>query len=435
MTDISKALQEHVEGIKIIDTHEHLISEKQRVSHPVDILEELHLHYTSSDLLSAGMSEEELLYTRDKSIPLEERWAVFEPWWQCIRNTGYSRGIEIAVRDLYGVNGLNNDTYKTLQKRLQECNKPGLYRWVLKEKSGIEISVLDELSGCLDLDTDFFAPVLNVSEFVNISNVYQLETYANSLGGKVTCFSDFVNLLKTRFTFLESTIVGIKIALAYNRPLFFDIRSFAEAEESFNTLYQMSTLHRETVKGGYSKMVLDSPGTEALTPMQDYLVHLAIREAMKRDMPIQIHTGLHEGNGNILTNSDPTQLTNLFHMYPDAKFDVFHGGWPYCGQLGALAKNFPNVYLDMSWMHIISPTRSRSALSEWLEEVPVNKILGFGGDYLAVEGSYGHSVIARDNIVKVLTEKVEDGDYSLEDAKRYATLMLRDNANKLFFKK
>jgi hypothetical protein len=89
----------------------------------------------------------------------------------------------------------------------------------------------------------------------------------------------------------------------------------------------------------------------------------------------------------------------------------------------------------MSWMHIISPAKSRMALSEWLEEVPVNKILGFGGDYLAVEGSYGHSVIARDDIARVLAEKVDDGEYSLDDAKRYATMMLRNNANRLFFKK
>ncbi len=437
MTDTYQALRKHVEGIKIIDTHEHLPSEKQRIGKQVDVLDEFFIHYTSSDLISAGMSEEELLYIRDKSVPLDERWKVFEPWWQCIRNTGYSKCIEIAARDLYGVDGINKNTYKQLQTRLTEHNKPGLYRWVLKEKAGIEISVLDELTGRIDVDREFFAPVLNISEFINLTNQYEIDAYTGKFSTRISCFSDFVDLLKKRLTLLENTIAGIKIALAYSRPLFFEKRSYAEAEESFNQIYKTRTFHRETVddEKGYSKMVTDSPGTEALMPMQDYLVHLAIREAMKRGMPIQIHTGLHEGNGNILTNSDPMQLVNLFLMYPDAKFDVFHGSWPYCGQLGSLAKIFSNVYLDMSWMHIISPYRSRTALAEWLEEVPVNKILGFGGDYLAVEGSYGHSVIARDNIVKVLTEKVEDGDYSLDNAKRYASMMLRDNANHLFFKK
>jgi predicted TIM-barrel fold metal-dependent hydrolase len=126
-------------------------------------------------------------------------------------------------------------------------------------------------------------------------------------------------------------------------------------------------------------------------------------------------------------------LVNLFLEYGEAKFDIFHGGWPYSSQLSALAKNFQNVYIDMCWMHIISPSRAVSALDEWLDEVPVNKIMGFGGDFLCVEGSYGHSVMARDNVAKVLAGKVDDGIYGMDEAKKYADWILRDNPRRLFF--
>jgi hypothetical protein len=86
-------------------------------------------------------------------------------------------------------------------------------------------------------------------------------------------------------------------------------------------------------------------------------------------------------------------------------------------------------------MHIISPSRSRRALSDWLDEVPANKIMGFGGDYLFVEGSYGHSVIARENVAKVLASKVDEGVYSMEQAKKYASWILRENPMRLFFPK
>ena len=43
------------------------------------------------------------------------------------------------------------------------------------------------------------------------------------------------------------------------------------------------------------------------------------------------------------------------------------------------------------------------------------------------------SVIARENIARVLASKVEDGDLKLEDAKRIATWILRRNAEVLFF--
>jgi uncharacterized protein len=434
MSDSYADLKKHVYGIKIVDTHEHLPSEETRVSVPVDVLSQFFLHYTSSDLISAGMPEEEILMIRDPSTPIEKRWDVFEPWWEKVRNTGYSRCVEIAARDLYGVDGINRDTYRELSKRMQERNKPGLYRWVLKEKAGIDISVLDSLTGSHDVDRDFFAPVLRVGEFVTISNRYDLETYARTFGGTVHSFSDLVSLVRNRFDSLMDKIVGVKIALAYRRPLFFEKRTFNEAEEAFNKLYKTRTFTRIMInpERNYSKMVLDSPGNSELIPMQDYLVHLAVAEAEKRGLPIQIHTGLHEGNENILSNSDPMNLVNLFMEHHDAKFDIFHGSWPYCGTLGALAKNYPNVYLDISWMHIISPSRARSALSDWLDEVPASKILGFGGDYLMVEGSYGHSVLARENISRVLAAKVDEGDCTVEEAKKYASWMLRDNPKRLF---
>ncbi|MGB9797150.1 MAG: hypothetical protein ACPLSK_00855 [bacterium] len=118
--------------------------------------------------------------------------------------------------------------------------------------------------------------------------------------------------------------------------------------------------------------------------------------------------------------------------YKEAKFDIFHGGYPYTSELATLAKNFQNVFIDMCWLHIISPTVARRALHEWLETVPQNKIMGFGGDYIFVEGAYAHSLIARQNIATVLIEKVEDGYFSEEEAVKIANRLLRDNPVELF---
>ncbi|MBN2334318.1 amidohydrolase family protein [Candidatus Bathyarchaeota archaeon] len=435
MTDSTyDEIKRHVDSIRIIDTHEHLPPESDRVGRDVDALSELFLHYTSSDLVSAGMIEEDILTIRDTSIPLKTRWSLFEPWWEKIRNTGYSRCVETAARGLYGVDGIGSGTYVELSKRMKERNRKGLYRWALKERAGIDISVLDSLTGSFDVDTEFFAPVLRVGEFANVRDRQELETYTRQHGGLVHSFGDYVSLVRHRFTQLEGKIVGIKIALAYRRQLFFEKRSFSEAEEAFNELYKTRSFYRVVLDPArnHCRTVPENPGFEALKPMQDYLVHVALGEAERRGLPIQIHTGLHEGNENIVSNSNPEHLVNLFMEYSDARFDIFHGGWPYSRQLGALAKNFPNVYVDMSWMHIISPAAARRALSEWLDEVPASKILGFGGDYLAVEGVYGHSVIARENVARVLAQKVDDGDYSLEQAEKYAAWILRENAGRLF---
>jgi predicted TIM-barrel fold metal-dependent hydrolase len=424
-----KEIKKHVDSVRIVDAHEHLPQEPERLKQEVDVLATFFPHYASSDLRSAGMSEEDLLKIRDPKVPLEERWGVFEPWWERIRNTGYARAVEIAARDLYGVDGINSDTYGLLSENIKQRNEEGLYRWVLKERSGIDVSINDTI--VYDVDREFFAPVRRFGEFLLVKDRTDLENLGKQVGGSIHIFRKMVSALRSEFDKMEGKIVGVKIGLAYSRPIRFEKVPFSEAEEAFNEIYRTKRFKVYDAPEVW-KVVPDPVGVD-LRPMQDYLVHAMIGEAERRGLPVQIHTGLQEGNENILSNSNPELLVNLFMEYKDARFDIFHGSWPYCGELGALAKIFPNVYVDMCWMHIISPSRSRTALSDWLDEVPANKILGFGGDYLFVEGAYGHSVIARENIAKVLASKVDDGVYTIEQAKKYASWLLRENAARLFF--
>jgi hypothetical protein len=426
-------IKKHIKGIRVIDTHEHLPSEKERIAEEVDVLATFFQYYASSDLISAGMPEEEFLKIWDTSNTLDVRWEIFEPWWEKTRNTSYARALEIAARDLYHVEGISSDTYQTLSQRMKERNREGLYAWVLKEMSGIDVSILN--MGFYDVDRSLFAPVLEFNDILRATDRTDIEAIGRSEGGPIHNLKDLCNAVKAKFDRLQGAVVGVKIPTAYNRPIFFKKTTFSEAEEAFNEIYRTRLFKRIEVPPKGDKRVPADVGAEKLIPLQDYLVHIIVQEAETRRLPIQIHTGLQEGNENIITNSKPTHLVNLFMEYKDALFDVFHGGSPYCGELGVLAKNFPNVYIDMCWMYVISESRTRSALSEWLDEVPANKIMGFGGDYAFIEGVYGHAVMAKENIARVLASKVDERAFSIDEAKKYATWILRDNPMRLFFPK
>ena len=149
-------------------------------------------------------------------------------------------------------------------------------------------------------------------------------------------------------------------------------------------------------------------------------MHHVLRLADRRGLVLQVHTGLQEGNGNYIAHSDPSHLTNLFMEYSNVRFDCFHIGYPYQQVLAALAKNFRNVFVDFAWVHIISPTAAIHALVEYLDSVPANKISGFGGDYILVDGVYGHQYIARDNIARALAIKIEQGAFDVDQAKEVA---------------
>ena len=103
-------------------------------------------------------------------------------------------------------------------------------------------------------------------------------------------------------------------------------------------------------------------------------------------------------------------------------------GFPYQEKLSVLAKVFANVFVDFSWMYVVSPEVSRRAMSEYLETVPSNKILGFGGDFIYAELAYAHAKMARRAVAQVLAAKVADGYCSETKALELGRRILYGNA-------
>ena len=398
-----------------MDTHEHLMSEEHRLGSKLDLFY-LFPHYASSDLFSAGMAPDVLNEIRNPDLPLEDRWILFEPYWRHVRTTTYGRALISAARRLFGIHDINDETYGELSEKIAQSNRPGWYRYVLKEEARIEVSL--ECGETTNVDGEFFAPVINFEAFITPRSRGEMEAIGERMGVGIHSLDDFKAALDASFEEqVAGGMVGVKIGLAYSRTLRFDKVSASGAEDIFCRIYS-----------GLGKGV----SWEEAKPLQDHMVHHLIGLAIKHDLPIQIHTGIQEGNGNIITNSNPTLLTNLFLEYREAKFDIFHGSYPYCSELSVLAKNFQNVFLDMCWLHVISPTVSKRMLHEWIETVPSNKIMAFGGDYVIVEGAFAHSMLARKIVAEVLSEKVKEGYFSREDALRVADCVLRENAWNLF---
>ncbi len=406
-----------VNEIRIIDTHEHLATEEQRIKSKDKIdFTYLFRHYAKSDLISASNNSNkgliELIY--DTNIPLMDRWELLEPYYKAMRSTGYGRVPLIAARDLFGVSDINKSTIEELTSKMREANKPGWYDYVLKEKAKIDLSIQD--MGHQEFDKKFYRRVERFSQFALVSSGSEIRDFGKKFNTKINSMTDYLKLLRERFLAgINSGMVGVKTGIAYVRILKFENVSKEKGEEIFNSLLNNSTVSSEDIKA-----------------VQDYLMHRMLDLVDEFDLPIQIHTGLHAGNGNTITNSKPTHLSNLFFEYPDIDFILFHGGYPYGGELATLAKNFPNVFIDMCWTYVISPSYSERYLHEWLETIPANKIMAFGGDYDFVEAVYAHSVMARQIIAKVLIEKVRTRYLTEDEAIDIAKMILRENALRIF---
>jgi len=408
-----------INDLWIVDTHEHVPARESDRDPKADVLSEWLSHYFSSDLVSAGLSPDSLKAAQDPSQDLMKRWELVEPYWRAARSTGYGRSLDIAARDLYGIDGVGRETIGALNEAFLAARaKGGHYEYVLKQKSRIAISVLNTDLTC---DRRYFVSVFDLYDFVLPRKRTQVEELGRKAGVRVHRLEDWEEAMRvTLDKALADGAVGLKCALAYERPLHFEKVDRTAAEQQFNEIFSEwnSPDWRDNYRPGKS--------------LQDYMMHSILREADRRGLTFQFHTGIQEGSGNVIHHSNPTLMSNLFLEYGNVKFDLFHMSYPYLMELGNLAKNFPNVFIDMCWGHIISPEAARRGLVEWLDAVPANKISAFGGDYCFVDGIYGHQYLARHNVAAALAQKVADGSFDLARAQEIARWVLVDNPVKLF---
>ncbi|HDZ20130.1 hypothetical protein LCGC14_0016840 [marine sediment metagenome] len=416
-------LLDHIQSLKIIDTHEHLPFEADRPKE-TDVLEEWLAHYFSSDLVSAGLSDEGLAAARDSRRDILERWRIIEPYWHAAESTGYGRPLSLGARDLYGIDEINADTIQPLNEAFKAArDRGGHYNFVLKEKSGIALSIRDAMPDPYTETDDPFVFTMQMGNFICPTHYNEMRAAGAKVGMEIHSLTDWMEAARrTIETHMDgkTRVVCLKSALAYMRNLRYDKVTYADAERAFNEVFEDRNLAdwRAPIK--------------AAKVLEDFMMHHVCRIADDNKLVHQFHTGIQEGNGNFITDSNPTLLTNLIIEYRNVRFDLFHMGYPYMLELGNMAKNFRNVFIDMCWGHAVSPTAARNALVEWLDAVPANKIMAFGGDYCFIDGVYGHQLMARENVAASLAQKVTDGTFSLTRAKEIANWVFIDNPKNLF---
>ncbi|MGH9626946.1 MAG: amidohydrolase family protein [Bryobacteraceae bacterium] len=416
-----------LEKIEAVNTHEHIIPESERTSQQMDFFV-LAGHYAVNDVISAGLSREAVNRIKQRDTPLAEKWRLFEPFWKPARFTGYGQALRIAIRDIYGFDEISGATLPRINEAIAARNRPGLYRDILKERAHIGFSVLDDYWNAKPVapDPEFFVLARKFDRFVTPAKADDVQQLEKITDVSISTLAGLRQALERSFEqSLAAGMVTVKSTIAYNRELLFQETTEQEAAGDLEMLLRGG---RELPQGfrRYSE--------RPYRKLEDYMFHQVIRLAVAHHVPVQIHTGLHAGNGNFIANSNPTHLTNLFFLYSTVPFDLFHISYPYQGELAVLAKLFPNVHVDFCWAHIISPSVSRRTLHEMLETVPVNKLFGFGGDYRYPELSYAHARMAL-NIAQVLAEKIEQGFCAEEEGVEIGRMLLNDNPARLFPRK
>ena len=129
----------------------------------------------------------------------------------------------------------------------------------------------------------------------------------------------------------------------------------------------------------------------------------------------------------------PRLLAPTLEAHRQVNFDLFHGNWPYMGDLLFLAKSYPNVSINLCWLYMIDPIYARELLKRAVMTVPHDKIFGFGGDYWdAPEFSVAHLELAKQVMADALGDLVEERWIEEEQALALAMDWLYNNPNRFY---
>jgi hypothetical protein len=415
-----REIQEFVDRILIMDTHEHFLTEAEliRDAQKRNDFMQLFIHYFPQDIIAAGMPEEEWNNVFESQMPTDVKWKIIEPYLSKAQNTAYYWVLDLAIRNYYGIDGLSASTYRELSDKIREEYRPGIYDRIVCEAAGIEKAITDHCDRQKAEDyanQTLICPTWKVDPWIYIRGKGDLETISKESNMDVTGVSGIRRALGAILEMRrKSGIIAVKCGLAYDRSLEFKFVSEQDAQRALDTLLKE-----------------DDPA--AARVLQDYVFHVVVQACTDNHLPIQIHTGLlGRSNYGHLARTNPMLLAEVFAHYTKTKFDVFHAGYPWMREVGTLGRINTSVYADLCWAQFICPAAAQSALDEWLDSMPASKILAFGGDYWFPEGSYGHSIIARTNIGEVLANRVERGRMTMDQARTVARMILRDNVIELY---
>ena len=197
----------------------------------------------------------------------------------------------------------------------------------------------------------------------------------------------------------------MKCASAYERPIDFSDVSRKKAGEVFGKPEEEVTPQDRIAYG-------------------DFMFHWFCELNKELEIPFQVHTGLAEISG-----SNPMLFEPVIKKYPEIQFVLFHAGYPWYSQIAGLAHNYDNVFIDMVWAPLISPSAAIQALKEYVEVAQTSELIGWGGDTWTSEEAVGAVLAWKFVVAAVLSEMVSSRYLNLAKAEKLAEkLMFRNNA-------
>ena len=405
----------------ILDVHEHHIPEVY-LSSKTNLLGLYQQSY-------AGWSVE-----RPYPLPSEHReespmiptqkpfgWDALSPYLVERGSNNFVRNLTHGILALHGgpeCKWIDEGNWESINERVIACRTEKDFQ----SKSLIKSNVIRVITD------DYTNPLLNAQESLGVQyqsvvriNAFALGWHAESkdhngnsaaillstAGFHPESFEDYLEAIRGLAEQMKSRgQVAFKNALAYDRSINF--------QEPNKPLAKIAWGKRH-------------PSEEEKLAYGDYVVNYICQLAAEMDIPMQMHLG-----SALIRSSHPMHVAGLIERNPGTRFLLMHLAYPWSRDLLGMAFVYRNIWIDLTWSWLLSPSHFKLALHEAIEILPDEGRMMLGGDNWHIEETVGTMHSFRSLLIEVLDEKISNGYLRVEQALNLGERILSQNAKAFF---
>ena len=413
-------IQEAVNRMMIVDVHEHHIPEilNSRSIGLMDLLRQSYAGWSVQRpyaLPSESRSGDPMLETATTTT-----WEDIRKFTEDCGSNHFVRNLVQGILDLHapGEAKIHRGNWETVDAAIRAAHTRPRWSAELQAKAGIEAIITDPYTDPLldaraTLGTSYRS-VMRINSLACAWNRESRDHNGNSghellarTGSPPGDFDEFrAGCTRLVATLADRGQVALKNALAYDRDLHFAPGSLPKAREVWGK-------HK--------------PDAEEKKAFGDFVVDHLCRIAAQTGAPVQMHLGTA-----IIQGSHPLNVAPLIERHPQTRFLLMHLAYPWSRDLLAMAFVYRNIWIDLTWSLLLSPSHFKLALHEAIELLPDESRLMIGGDNWHAEETWATMRLARRLISEVLAEKVDQAYFGIDDALRLAEKILNGNAKRFF---
>ena len=358
------------------------------------------------------------------------------PFWRCFNSTLFEQTEEMAkstiilhlvtnkLREFMGMDASSTmDEVIAERDRRYQADPKG---WVnaLAKDANLQEAILDITYPITAWKSKKFITQAELDEYYDEIESYKIHTELrfeyiyDPLISKELLFKDF---LERYYASMDEAVkrakpVSFKSVIGYITGLDVTKPTFEQAEIA------------------YYKYLQDPTDFANEKVLRDFMLYDSMKLCLKYDLPLQIHTG--SGNTPLcrLTKMNPLLLHDFLCDEENRKVTtiILHCGYPFLREAAYITSHFGQAYLDVSQMVYHAGLAAETGIKELLETCPFTKILYASDGGGLPEHTWFTAKYFKEALSRTMTYYVELGVFDEETARHYASLILSENARRIY---